>query len=197
MFEEPLRGNHLHLAGFDLRLVDHPAHTAEVVDVRVGIDHRNHRPLRAMAEVHRQTGPGGFHRQQRVHHDQAMLTFDQGHVGQVQATHLVDAVGDLEQTGNAIELGDAPQAGVDGGRCLAVEEGVALQVPDGLAIGIDHGLVDGFEQAPAGIVEVAAVGEGQALQPLLIALAGEFGGVFGWPLGQRRQGQGQGQQAGQ
>ena len=181
-----LRGDDLHLAGLDLRLVDHPAHTAEVVDVRVGVDHRDHRPLRAMAEVHGQPGPGGFHRQHRVHHDQAMLAFDQGHVGQVQATHLVDAVGDLEQTGNAVELGDAPQARVDGGRRFAVEEGVALQVPDGLAIGVDHGLVDGLEQPAAGIVEVAAVGKGQALQPLLIALAGEFGGVLGRLLGQRR-----------
>ncbi len=197
MFEETLRGNDLDLAGLYVGLVDHPAHAAEMIDVWVGVDHRHHRALRAMPEVHGQPGPGGLDRQQRVHHDQPVLAFDQGHVGQVQAAYLVDAVGDLEQPGDGIELGDAPQAGVDRCRCLALEEGVALQVPDRFAIGIEHRLVDAFQQAAAGVVEVSPVVEGQALQPLLVALARQVGGIVGRRLGKHRGGQGEGQQGGQ
>ncbi|MNE50713.1 hypothetical protein D3C80_1453050 [compost metagenome] len=41
----------LHLAGLDVRFVHHPAHTAVVIDVAMGVDHRDHRLLAALLEV--------------------------------------------------------------------------------------------------------------------------------------------------
>ena len=45
VFGEVLRREDLHLAGLDVGLVHDAAHAAVVVDVRMAVDHRDHRPL--------------------------------------------------------------------------------------------------------------------------------------------------------
>ncbi len=50
---------------------DHAAHTAEVVDVAVGVDHAGDRPVAAVLPVQRERGRGGLGRDQRVDHEHA------------------------------------------------------------------------------------------------------------------------------
>lgn len=78
------------------------------------LDHRDDGLLRSMLIEEIQRGLGGLGGNGRVHDRQAVLAFDDCHVGQVQVTHLVDPLHDLEQAGNIQKLRLPPQAGVDG-----------------------------------------------------------------------------------
>lgn len=78
------------------------------------LDHRDDGLLRSMWIEEIQRGLGGLGGNGRVHDRQAVLAFDDCHVGQVQVTHLVDPLHDLEQAGNIQKLRLPPQAGVDG-----------------------------------------------------------------------------------
>ena len=93
MVEEVLRGDDRHVGAG----VHHPEHAAEVVEVRMGVDHRGDRPVAAVLAVQRQPGRGHLGRNQRIDDDDPGLALDQGHVRQVDSAQLVDAVGDLEQ----------------------------------------------------------------------------------------------------
>jgi hypothetical protein len=194
MLEEAFGCNDLDLAGLYVRLVDHSARAAEMVDVRVGVDQRGHRFARAVPKIQFEAGPGGFDGQQRIEHDQPVLAFNDGHVGQVQAADLVDAFGDLEQAGDGVQLGDAPQARVYRGRGLRrVEKTILTQVPHSLAIGGRDRPVEAFKQPAPGRFEIPVVIERQALQPLLVAGLGGRGGILCRRSGQAREGRQQGE----
>ena len=193
MFEEPLGRDDLDFASLDVRLVDHPAHAAEMVDVRVGVDHRGHRLARTVLEVQFEARLGGLHGKQRIDHDQPVLPLDDGHVGQVQAAKLVDALGDLEQPGDVVQLSDAPQARVYRGRGLRrFQKSILGQVPHGLAIGCRDWPVEPLDQPTPGCFVIDAILERQPLQPLLVAGQGGRGGILGRCCGQARKGGQQG-----
>ncbi|MNR00411.1 hypothetical protein D3C85_1161820 [compost metagenome] len=112
-----------------------------MVNVAVRIDHRDDGLLRPMLIVEIQRGLGGLGGNERVHDRQAVLAFDDCHVGQVQVTHLVDPVHDLEQAGNVQKLRLPPQAGVDGIRGVGAffDEVVFGGVPHQVALfALDH-----------------------------------------------------------
>ncbi len=87
-----------------------------------------------------------------------------GEVGQIEAAHLVEAGGDLEQAGLVVQPGLAPQAGVDLGRRLLLEEAVGVEVPDIPAPGVRHpGRAGRCDASAGGALVIAAVGqEGEA-----------------------------------
>jgi len=60
-----------------------------------------------------ETGARGFRGDQGIHDDQAAIPFDDVHVGQVEAAHLVQPLGHLEQAGDIVQLCLPPQAGID------------------------------------------------------------------------------------
>jgi hypothetical protein len=102
----------------------------------VGVDDRRHRLVAQVLarEIH---GIGGrFARGERIHHDPARLALDQGDVGEVEAAQLPDALRDLEQSDMVVELRLAPQAGMGGDGCVALQEGKTVEVPQHPAIGI-------------------------------------------------------------
>ncbi|MNJ26137.1 hypothetical protein D3C77_206030 [compost metagenome] len=194
MLGEVGRGDQAYLAVLDVLLVDDPAGAAEVVGVGVAVDHGNDGAF-AQVLVHQfQRGLGGFYREQGVEDNPAGPAFDEGHVGQVIATHLVDLVGDLEQAVLHVQLGHAPQARVDRiGRGLvdADEALVGGHVPDHFAAGIADGQFLGLGDQPAlRVLEVLAVVEGQGLEHggvgLASDLAGRLGGL-GYGMGGCRQ----------
>ncbi len=113
-FDKSFRRNHRHLAAVDVRLRGDALHAAPVVGVRMGVDHRRHRPLAAMLEVKLEARLRGLRRHQRIDHDHAGVALDQCHVGNVEAADLINAGDDLEQAVPAIELRLPPQAGIDG-----------------------------------------------------------------------------------
>ncbi|MNQ71359.1 hypothetical protein D3C85_860230 [compost metagenome] len=184
--------NDAHLAGLDVGLVDNAAHAAEVVDMRVAIDHRDHRLLAQMLAHQFVGGLGRLGAHQRVEDDPAAVALDEGDVGEIVPAHLVDAVGDLEQAVLNVQLRVAPQAGIDAVRRRLVQGDellVALQVPDHLAVGVrdGQGLRLG-DKAALGVFEIALVVERQRRQHRLL---GDFSGLAR-RLGRGRSGLGDG-----
>ena len=90
---EALGRDHHDLAAGDVGLVDHAAHAAEVVDVRVRVDDADHRPLAELLVDELERRARGFLGGQRVEHDPAGIALDEADVGQVEAAHLVDRPG--------------------------------------------------------------------------------------------------------
>jgi len=159
------RGRDHRQPGVRLRLGDDALHTAEVVDVAVGVDHRGHRTVPAVLAIQPPGRGRGLQREQRVDHDHARLPFDEGDVRQVVAAHLVDALDHLEEPLDGGQRALPPQARVDGVGRVAAEEGVGAVVPHHLAAVIGDGALPCGDQAAGRVVEVRTVVEGE--QPLV------------------------------
>ncbi|MNQ76954.1 hypothetical protein D3C85_918060 [compost metagenome] len=169
VFHETVRGVDTNLPGLDVCLVDHAAHTAEMIDVAVAVNHRDHGFARTVAVVQLKTCFRGLGDVKRVDDDQAIVTFDDGHVGQVDAAYLVDLVGDLEQAGIGIELRQAPQAGVHGVRgLLLLEEIVLMRIPHRIAIGILDLALEGGDQPAASVLIVGTILKRQLFEYFLV-----------------------------
>src|SRR5262249_37468996 len=134
-FEEALRSINLHFAGGHVGLVNYPAHTAVVVNMTMAIDHCYDWLPRAMLEIKLDPDLGGLRRNERIDHDNTFLAFDDCHVRKVLIAHLVDAVGNLEQTTDIDQLRLPPKAWVNCIRRLFsfFDEGILLRIPDKIA----------------------------------------------------------------
>ena len=143
----------------DLFVGEHTARAAPVIGVHVGVDHRRDRLAPAMLEVEFKSGACALGGCQRVDNDDAGIAFDQRHVGDVEAAHLIDAVADLEQAMVHVELRLPPQARIDGGRCIGRgEKAVRLQRPDHAVLSIGNGCVgQRVDEAAARVLVILAV----------------------------------------
>ncbi len=136
-----------------------PADPAEVVDVGVRVDHPADRTVAASGPVELQTGAGRLRRDERIDDQHALVPLDQGHVGQVEAAHLVDALGDLVQPLLGAQSGLAPQTGVGGVGALLLQEGVGAGVPhDPPPVVLDDTRFQTGDETAIGVGEV--VGDG-------------------------------------
>jgi hypothetical protein len=125
--------------------------------------------------------PPGLRGDQRVDDDDPRVPLDEGDVRQVQATNLVDALDDLEEAVLRHEDGLPPQARVDGGGRVPVQEGVGLVVPDDTpVVGTDHAGVQPAEQTSGGVVEVPGVGERKRRQHRAVLLDDRPNGRLGF-----------------
>ena len=104
---------------------------------------------------------------------QPVLPFDQRHVRNVVAAHLVNAGHDFEQAVLAIQHRLAPEARVHGRRRVALHEVVRGHVPGVATIGSgdDEGLVVA-DEAAARVLEVLRVGQRQRLCDLAVVRFG-------------------------
>ncbi|CAB3791015.1 hypothetical protein LMG28688_03212 [Paraburkholderia caffeinitolerans] len=86
------------------------------------------------------------------------MIFDDGHVGQIEAAYLIDALRDLEEPVDPVQADLAPQGRVRGGRGLfGIEKAVVGETPDEATVGIAHFRIgNGTDEAPVcfGFVEV-------------------------------------------
>ena len=189
LLHEAVGGDDGDVAGLHLGLVDDAAHAAEMVDVGVAVDHRRHGLAAAMLPVELEAGARDLRGDQRIDDDEAAVALDDRHVGDVEAAHLVDAVGDLEQAVVHVEPGLAPQAGVDRvGGLLGGEEGVVLERVDDAAVGVaELDLGQRGDEAARGVLEVGAVAEGQRIEEGSIVRAGGGRRILGaWCIGDHR-----------
>ena len=156
VLQEPGRGDDRDAGA----LGHHPAHAAEVVTVRVGVDDRRHRPVAAVLTVQAKGRGRALGRDQRVDDDDARVALDERDVRQVKATDLVDPVGDLEQPLLGAKLALPPQAGVGGIGARRVEERVRVAVPYHPAVsGLDHSRRQRGDEPALRVVEVGPVVE--------------------------------------
>jgi hypothetical protein len=176
--EEALGGDDLDLAATHVGFIDHAAHAAEVVDVRVRVDDADHRALAELLVDEFKCGAGGFLCRQRVEDDPAGIALDEADVGQIKAAHLVDPARDdlIEPVGH-VEDGLALQRRVDALEVLALQQPlVAAHVPGHVA-GIGHDLLVRRlgNEALLRFIEVALVLEGQRCRDALAQFDGELG----------------------
>jgi len=187
VIHEANRGNDLDLAALHIRLIDDATDAAEVVTVRMGVDHRNNRTFANLFIDEFQGRSGRFLGSQRVEDDPAGVPLDEANVSQVKTAHLVDLAGqDLIQAIGHIQHGLTLQR-----RMNAVvffvgqKELVAAHVPGDVA-GIGHDLLvwRSGDEAFLGFVEIPFVLEGQGLAQAILKFDGKRGGLF--PFGIER-----------
>ncbi len=156
VLQEVLRGEDGHLGVG----IDHAEHTSEVVDVGMGVDDRRDGPVAAVGAVQGEGGRCRLLRDQRIDDDDAVVALDEGHVRQVEATDLVDALGDLVQAVAAVELALSPEARVRSVGARVGEEGPPVHVPDLAPLGVAdrHGL-DARDETPVCVLEIRPVVE--------------------------------------
>src|SRR5690606_15662418 len=106
---------------------------------------------------------------ERVDDDDAALAFHEGHVRQVEAAYLIDALGDLVQPLLGAEPRLPPQARVRGRRALAVEEVIGVVVPADSAVSrLDQGGRQFRDEAAIGVVEVRPIVKGKVCHATVV-----------------------------
>ena len=186
VLHESVRRDHFYLAGCGVLRRHHALGAAEMIGMAVGVDHRGDGFCRAVGEIKIERGLRGLVRQQRIDQDQPAVAFDDGHVGDVEAAHLVDAVGDLEQAVDRVELRLPPQARIDRRRHLVLlQERIGFCVERRPAAGPgDHAIRQRGDKPAFGVVEIGAVGKRQRFDEGVVGRAGGGFGVAG--LGEKR-----------
>jgi hypothetical protein len=98
---------------------------------------------------------------ERVDHQPPGVATEEGDVGDVVTTDLVDVFAHFEETVVMVQLGVTPQAGVHGvgGWVAHCEEGVIVHVDDRAAIGV-HDVAGGMrgDEPPSSALKVPSVG---------------------------------------
>jgi hypothetical protein len=162
VLDEALGSDDLDPPRVDIVLGHHPLHAAEMIEMAVGVDDRDHGPVTAMLAVQRQRRGGGLGRYQRVDDDDPGVAFDDAHVGQVIPADLVDPACHLEQALPGHQRGLAPQARVHRVRRVPGQEAaVGPVVPDHLARVVADNRVSGIDEPAFGGLEIGAVLERQ------------------------------------
>ena len=170
LLQETRRCNHGHLALGDLLGADDAQRTTKMVRVCVREDHGRHRLVAQMLTREGQSRCRALTGSERIDHDPAGPAFDEGHVGHVKATQLINPVDHLEQAGVGIELGVAPQAGIDRVGGLSLEKSVGIKIFEQCAVR-GHDLARGFSDETAlGIPKVLLIVELEFLRELGIGL---------------------------
>ena len=169
-FGEVVGRKNFDLAGVDGLLRDDAAHAAEVVDVAMGVDDGDDRLVAELRDDEfTPHGRRAFGGNEWVDDDVAGVRAENSHHRKVVAARLPDAVHDFEEAVDHVELGDAPEARIDGVRRVVlfgdVDEGVLAQVPDRSALGVadDDRLGERGDQASPRVLEVLIDAKRQAL----------------------------------
>ena len=127
---EVLRGDDSAPTGVGVGLRGDAEHAAEVIGVRVGVDHGDDGSRTQVLVGEVEARPGAGFGCEWVDDDPAGLTGDEGDVRDVVPAGLPDAGCHLEQSMDAVELGLPPQAGVHrvGVRAAGFDERIAVDV---------------------------------------------------------------------
>ena len=165
------------LARVDVGLRRHTEHAAEVVDVAVGVDDGDDRPVPAMGAVQRQRGRRRLGGDQRIDDDDPGVALDEADVGQVQAADLVDALDHLIEPLLGAQLALPPQAGMHRAGRVAGQERVRVVVPHHPAVGrLDDARLQRADESPVGVLEIGGVGERQVAQVVAVCGLDDGGG---------------------
>ncbi|MCY1301840.1 hypothetical protein D9M70_514740 [compost metagenome] len=150
------------LAAAHIGFVDQTADASEMVGVGVRDHYRHDRALAEFFIDEIQGSLGGLPRHQGVEHNPARIALDEGDVGQVKPTHLVNFFrNDLIQTEGHVEYRLALQRRIDAVEVLpALQEVIAPHIPGDIPR-LGHNLVVGrcSDEAFPGFFKIAFVGE--------------------------------------
>ena len=169
VFGEVLGRDDGDLARVDVGLRGDAEDAAEVVDVAVGVNHRDDGPRPSVLAVQGERRGRGLGGDQRVDDDDAGVAFDEADVGQVESANLVDPLDHLVQTLLGAQLALSPQAGVHCRWRFGIEKRVDVVVPHHSSVGsLDDAGFERAEESAVGGVEVGGVVERQVPQGLSV-----------------------------
>ncbi len=171
------RSDDLDLTTSNVGFVHHPSHTAEVIGMGVGVDHRHHRALTEFLvdEVERRFG--GLFRGQRIEDDPAGLAFDKADVGQIESTHLIDPGDHFVQAVVHVQDGLPLQRWMDTVKILALQQPlVAAHIPgDMTCFGLDLLVIRSCNKSLFLFLEIPFIIKRQGLPLLILQVYGKFG----------------------
>ncbi|VTM90404.1 Uncharacterised protein [Raoultella ornithinolytica] len=147
----------------------------------VGEQNGHHRFFTAVFEVQLQTFFCRFCAQQRVNNSDPFRALNNGHVGEVKITDLINTVGDFVQTADVDQLRLTPQARIDGGRRFFpfFDEVVFCRVPNNVTLfAFNDVLRQGGNKAFMCIVKVGFISKRQRVIQRVICLLSGCGGLF-------------------
>src|SRR6187551_2541439 len=136
--EEAGWGENGNAPSLDLRRGNDALGAAEVVYMAVRVDQAGYRTLAAVFAVEGEGCRCGLDGDQGVDHDDPLLALDDVHVGEIEATQLVEARCQLEEAGDLVQLAEPPEAWVGGVGCFSFEEVVGAEVPGGATVPALH-----------------------------------------------------------
>ena len=131
-----------------------------MIDVAVGVDDGDDRPIATMSAVERQRGRRRLGGDQRIDDDYPGVTLDEADVGQVQTADLVNALHHLIESLFGAQLTLPPQAGMYRAGRVAGKERVRVVVPHHTAVGrLDDARLQCTDESPVSVLEIFGVGE--------------------------------------
>src|SRR4051812_2181975 len=148
-----------------------------MVDVAMAEDYREDRFSRPVLIIKFETGLGTLRRQKCVGDDDSSITFDDSHIREVETAHLVNAVGDLKQAVEVVQLCLPPQTRIHSRRSVPLFESVSLHIPNRALFGADPPSGNGSYEATLRGFEVFTVCEREFTQ---YGLVRRLGGGFRW-----------------
>ena len=158
LFEKALRRDDLDLAGRRIGRGRHTFDAAIVIGVAVRIDDGKNRLLRHMLIEEFERRARGLGRGQRIDDDPARAGVDKRNRRHVEAAHLIDALGDLEETVLGEDLRLPPEAGIGCLRRGTFEEIVRREIDCGAAVlAHDLRIFARRDEAAACEIEILAV----------------------------------------
>ena len=153
-----------------------------MVNVAVGIDHRDDRFFTAVFIVEIHADFGGFCRDQRVNDGDPLFTLNNRHIGEIEVADLVDPVGHFKQTADVDQLRLAPQTRVHRLRRFFpfFNEGILARIPDDIALfAFNDFRRQGGNKAFMRIGEIGVIREGELIVEGIVRFFGRFGRLFG------------------
>ena len=164
LLHKALRGYYLNAALRNRFGCDNAVDTAKVINVAVGKNDRPHWPLWQVLMGKRKGCGGCFLTSKRINQNPPSLSFNEGHIGKIKPSKLINPRSHLEQSANVVKGGLLPEAWVDRSGRSTGNEIVGIGIPDGSAListirtclAMDMKLLGSGDMSPPGINEGVA-----------------------------------------
>ena len=162
MADEAFWRHHRDGAGIHLSLGGNTQNATEVIDMTMGVDHRDDRPVATVLPIQRQCRGRRLGADQRVDDDKSGIALDESDIRQVKSADLIYAFDHFVETLFGSERRLPPETGVNTRRGIVAQKRVGVVVPDHPAVGCgDDTGIQSRDEAAVGVGEVGGIGERQ------------------------------------
>ena len=118
------------IAVSDLLCIEQCQNPTEVINMTMGKNHAGDIDWAKMllGKVH--GNAAGFQCGQGIHNNPTVVTFDQGHIGEIKTTQLIKALFNFKESANAVEFCLAPEAWINGVWGITFYKIIGCSIPD-------------------------------------------------------------------
>ena len=179
---EAFRGIDVYLAGGHIGFGDNSFDSPEVIEMAMAVDHSQYRLMRPMLVVEIEASLSRLSHRHWIDHNQAGISFDDRHGGDVEAANLIDTIRHLEESAGRVDPGMMPQRWIDRiGRVNRIEEAILAQgIGEGPGFsGLDCGVWQRGDETAMRLLLLNAIVGGQMGCGGVVGFDGRGLGVFG------------------